>query len=287
MTKTHLWRSFVLSALGVLLLILFTACAGIGTNGSITSITGTITGVDAAHHSVTLDVGGQSYTVSGLSDQEVQTLQSQVGKKYTIQVTQNSDGSFSLTVGTNPTLSPNGTPGVNEPPEGTETPETGETPSATNGADSISFTGPVQSASSGSLTARLPDGSSLTVAINAQTNLSNLNGTQLHTGQTVKVDALASTSGFVAEKIKLADAGDQADGNTVDFKGHATQAVGSDHILHLTVGDRTFSYAISSNADLSDFGGHAGAIASGTPIKVKVQFSGTTGSVIKISNANS
>lgn len=287
MTKTHLWRKFVLSALGIILLVLFTACAGVGSSGSITSITGTITGVDAAHHSVTLDVNGQTYTISGLSDQEVQTLQSQVGKTYTIQVTQNSDGSFSITVGTNPILSPNETPGVNESPEATGTPEAGETPSATNGTDSISFIGPVQSASSSSLTAKLPDGSSLTVAINAQTDLSSLNGTQLSTGQTVKVDALAGANGFVAEKIKLADAGDQADANTVDFQGHVTQAVGSDHVLHFTVGNRTFSYAISSSADLSDFGGNASAITSGQAVKVKVQFTGTTGSIIKISNANS
>lgn len=286
MTRTHLWRKFALSALGLTLLILFTACAGIGSTGSITSITGTITSVDAAHHSVTLNVSGQSYTVSGLSDQEVQSLQSQVGKTYAIQVTQNSDGSFSLTVGTNPTLANNQTPGVNEPPEATETPEAGETPSATNGTDSISFIGPVQNASSSSLTTKLPDGSSFTVTLNVQTDLSDLNGTQLHTGQTVKVDALASANGFVAEKIKLADAGDQADANIIDFQGHATQAVGSDHVLHFTVGNHTFSYAMSSSADLSDFGGNAGAITGGTAVKVKVQFTGTTGSIIKVSNAS-
>lgn len=287
MTKTHLWRTFALSALGLMLLILFTACAGVGTNGSITSITGTITSVNAANRSVTLNVNGQSYTVSGLSDQEVQTLQSQVGKQYTIQVTQNSDGSFSLTVGTNPTLSPSGTPGVNEPPEATDTPEASETPSVTNRTESISFIGPVQSSSSGSLTARLPDGSSLTMTVNAQTDLSSLNGARLNAGQTVKVDALASASGFVAEKIKLADAGDQANANTVDFKGHTTQAVGSDRVLRFTVGNRIFSYAISSSADLSDFGGNAGAITNGSAVEVKVQFTGTTGSVIKVSNANS
>ena len=286
MIRTHLWQKLALSALGLALLILFTACAGVGSPGSITSVTGTISSVDAAHHSVTLNVQGQSYTISGLSDQEVQSLQSQIGKTYTVQVTQNSDGSFSLTVGTNPTLANNQTPGVNEPPEATDTPEAGDTPSATNGTDSVSFTRPVQSASSSSLTATMPDGSSLTVTINAQTDLSDLNGAQLHAGQIVKVDALAGASGFVAEKIKLADAGDQADANTVDFQGHATQAVGSDHVLHFSVGNRALSYALSSSADLSDFGGNAGAITSGTAVKVKVQFTGTTGSIIKVSNAS-
>lgn len=285
MTLSHLWRKCVMSALGLILMILITACAGVGSNGTITSITGTIASVDAAHHSITLNVSGQTYTVSGLSDQEIQGLQSQVGKTYTIHVTQNSDGSFSLTIGTNPTLANNQTPGVTEGPEGTETPESGETPSANDLTDSISFTGPVQNASSSSLTASLPDGSSLTVAINAQTDLASLNGAQLHAGQSVQVEAQASANGFAARKIKLAEAGE--DTHTVDFKGHATQAIGSDRILHFTVGNRTFSYALGSNVDLSDFGGNTGAIASGTHVKVKVLFTGTTGSVTKVSNADS
>jgi len=287
MTTTHLWRKFVASACGLILLVLLTACAGVGTNGAITSITGTISKVDPASHSMTLTVSGQNYTISGLSDQEIQTLQTQVGKTYTVHVTQNSDGSFSLTIGTNPTLANNQTPGVNEGPEGTETPESGETPSASSQAESISFTGPVQNASSSTLTATLPDGSALTVAINAQSDLSGLNGAQLHSGQSVKVEALASTNGFVAEKITLADAGDQNDAHTVDFKGHASGPVGSDKILHFTVGGHAFSYTLGNSVDLSDFGGNASAISSGTAIKVTVVFNGTTGSVSKVSNANS
>jgi hypothetical protein len=286
MTTTHLWRNIVRSAFGLILLVLMTACAGVGgLNGTtVTSITGTITNVDAANHSITLAVSGQNYTISGLSDQDIQTLQAQKGKTYTVHVTQNSDGSFSITVGTNPTLAPNETPGVNEGPEGTETPET---PSASSQADSISFTGPVQNASSSSLTATLPDGSALTVAINAQSDLSGLSGAQLHTGQSVKVDALASAHGFVAEKIKLADAGDQSDAQTVDFKGHASGPIGADKILHFSVGSQLFSYILGSTVDLSDFGGNASAVSSGTAIKVTVLFNGKTGSVSKISNANS
>jgi hypothetical protein len=265
-----------------------TACAGVGgLNGtSINSITGTISKVDAANHSITLNVNGQNYTISGLSDQDIQTMQAQVGKTYTVHVTQNSDGSFSITLGTNPTLANNQTPGVNEGPEGTETPDSSETPSASSQADSISFIGPLQNASSSSLTASLPDGSSLTMTINAQTDLSQLNGAQLHAGQSVKIDALASANGFVAEKIKLADAGDQADAQKVDFKGHASGSVGSDHILHFTVGNRSFSYALGNNADLSDFAGNASTITSGTAVKVTVVFNGTTGSVTKVSNAS-
>jgi hypothetical protein len=287
MTTTHFWQTFRLSALGLILLLLLAACAGVGSNGTINSITGTIAGVDAAHHSITLNVNGQTYTISGLSDQELQSLQSQVGKPYTVHVTQNSDGSFALTIGTNPTLANNETPGVNEGPEPGETPGSGETPGASGRAESISFTGALQQSSKSSLTASLPDGSSLTMAINAQTDLSGLNGAQLHSGQSVKIDALASASGFVAEKIKLADAGEQNDAHTVDFQGHATQAVGSDHLLHFSVGNRAFSYALGSNADLSDFGGNVGAITSGAVVKVKVVFNGTTGSVINVSKADS
>jgi hypothetical protein len=286
MTTTHFWRTFRLSALGLILLLLLAACAGVGSNGTINSITGTIAGVDAAHHAITLNVNGQTYTISGLSDQEIQSLQSQIGKPYTLHVKQNSDGSFSLTIGTSPALAINETPGVNEGPEPGETPEGSETPSATGKADSISFTGSLQSSSSSSLTASLPDGSSLTIAINAQTDLSGLNSAQLHSGQSVKIDALASANGFVAEKIKLADAGEQNDAHTVDFQGHASQTVGSDRVLHFTVGNRTFSYALGRTADLSDFGGNVSAITSGAALKVKVVFNGTTGSVINVSKAD-
>lgn len=274
MTKLQLWRKFVFGVIGLVLLVMFTACSGVGTNGTINGITGTITAVDAANHTVTVSVNGQSYTIGGLSDQEIQALQGQTGKVYHLQVTQNSDGSYSITAGTNPTLATNETPGVDETPSATEPPSAG----------SISFTGTVQSASSSSLAVTLPDGStSITMAINAQTDQSDLNGTQLHNGQLVKVDANASGNGFVATKIKTADSSD----NTVDFQGTTTQAVGSDNVLHFSVGSQSFSYAISSSADLGDFGGHASSIASGAAVKVKVQFTGSTGSVVKVSNANS
>ena len=280
MTKFHLWRKIVFGVVGLVLLVMFTACSGVGSNGTINGITGTITAVDAAHHTVTVSVNGQSYTIGGLSDQETQALQSQIGKMYHLQVTQNSDGSYSITVGTNPTLATSGTPGVDETPEANETPNATEPPSA----GSISFTGTVQSVSGSSLAVMMPDGStSITMAINAQTDRSDLNGAQLHNGQLVKVDADVSGSGFVATKVKVASSSD----NTVDFKGKTTQAVGSDNVLHFSVGSQNFNYTISSTADLGDFGGHASSIASGTFVKVKVQFNGSTGSVIKVGNANS
>ena len=288
--KSHLLRKIVFTVASLVLLIMFTACAGVGTNanGSITSITGTITSVSAPNHSVTLSVGGTSYTVNGLSDQEVQALEGQIGKTYTVQVTQNSDGSYSLTVGTNPAQT-NATPGVNETPEATEAPNATETPNATESANSTgSFTlvGPVQNVNSSSLTVAMPDSTALTIAITAQTDQSDLNGAQLSVGQKVKVDVTGDSTGLSANKIKLADSGDQADANTIEFKGTTTQAVGSDHMLHFNVGNHSFSYAISASADLGDFNNNASSITNGAQVKVKVQFSGTTGTVIKVSNNN-
>jgi hypothetical protein len=284
--KAQQLRKIVFTVASLVLLILLTACAGVGTNanGSITSVTGTITAVSAANHSMTLSVGGTSYTVNGLSDQEVQALQGHIGQTYTVQVTQNSDGSYTLTVGTNPTLAANETPGVNETPEASETPGANETPNATetgNATGSFTIIALAQNVSSSSVTVTLPDGAALTAAITSQTDISGLNGT-LSNGQKVKVEADASTSGFTSTKISAADSSDDA--NSAELVGVTTQAVGSDHVLHFTVGSHAFNYAISSSADVGDFNNNASSIASGTPVKVTIQFSGTTGSIVKISN---
>ena len=286
--KSHLLSKIVFTLVSLVMLVLFTACAGATTdaNGSITSITGTITTVNPANHSVTLSVGGTSYTINGLSDQDVQGLQSQIGKTYTVQVTHNADGSYSLTVGTNPAQT-TATPGVNQTPEGTETPEASETPNSTEttgSQGSFDFIGTVQNVSSTSLNSTLPDGTALVIAITAQTDQSDLNGARLSVGQKVKVDVIGTSSGLSAEKIKIADAGDQNDANTIEFKSTLTQTIGTDHLVHFSVGNQRFSYALSSSADLSDFNNNASSIATGTSVKIKVQFNGTTGTAIKVSN---
>lgn len=283
--KSHLLRKMVLTVVSLVLLILVTACAGVGTNanGSITSVTGTITNIDTVNHTVTLSVGGTSYTIKGLSDQTVQTLQNQVGKTYTVQVTQNSDGSYSVTVGTNPTLAVNQTPGVSGPSEGNETPEASETPNATetgNAAGSIYVIAVAQNVSSSSLTVTLPDSTALTIAINAQTDKSHLDNGTVSNGQKVIIEANASSSGFSATKIKPADNGD--DINTVEFKGATTQALGADHILHFTVGNHQFSYTLGSHVDLDTF--NNSTVPSGTSVKVTVEFNGTTGTITKVSS---
>ena len=64
--------------IGLLLMILFTACSGVSSTNSSgsqsTKITGTIVSVNSAQHTAVLNVNGQQITINGLTDQEAQTL---------------------------------------------------------------------------------------------------------------------------------------------------------------------------------------------------------------------
>lgn len=276
--KQHVIRRFVIGIAILALMALFTACAGVGTNGG--TISGSVVSVNPQNHSVTLNINGQQKTISGLTDQEISLLQGQVGKLYSIQVTQNSDGSYEIVTGTNPTE--DNTPETGETPSTNETPSTGETPGA-NQPGSISFTGRVQSVSNNSIVVSLPDGKSLTMSIvNGQTDVSDFNGQQITSGQLIQVEATANTDGsFLASKLKQADSAD----NVVDFQGVTTSAVGADHMIHFAVGNKSFSYAIGSNADLGDFNGNAQNIRNSASVKVEVTFNGTVGTVTKVSSA--
>ena len=275
--KQFVMRRFAIGIAILALMALFTACAGVGTNGANGNLTvsGSVVSVSPQNHSVTLNINGQQKTISGLTDQEISLLQGHEGKMYSIQVTQNSDGSYEIVTGTNPTAE--GTP------ETGETPTTGETPGA-NQPGSINFTGKVQSVSNNSIVVSLPDSKSLTMSIiNGQTDVSDFNGQQITRGELIKVEATANTNGsFLASKLKKADSAD----NVVDFQGVTTSAVGADHMIHFAVGNKSFSYAIGSNADLGDFNGNAQSIGNNASVKVEVTFNGATGSVTKVSNAN-
>ena len=276
--KQHLMRHFVMGIAILALMALFTACAGVGTNGANGNLTvsGSVVSVNPQNHSVTLNINGQQKTISGLTDQEISLLQGQVGKMYSIQVTQNSNGSYEIVTGTNPT--------EDNTPETGETPSTNETPGV-NEPGSINFTGRVQSVSNNSIVVSLPDGKFLTMSIvNGQTDVSDFNGRQITKGQLIQVEATANTNGsFLASKLKQADGLD----NVVDFQGVTTSAVGTDHVIHFAVGNKGFSYAISSNANLGDFNGNAQSIGNNASVKVEVTFIGATGSVTKVSNSNS
>lgn len=279
--KQFIMRRFVIGIAILALMALFTACAGVGTNGGNGNLTvsGSVVSVSPQNHSVTLNINGQQKTISGLSDQEISALQGQVGKMYAIQVTQNSDGSYEIVTGSNPTAED--TPGAGE------TPTTGETTGA-NEPGSINFTGKVQSASNNSIVVSLPDGSSLTMSIvSGQTNLSDFNNALPTAGQTITVQATANTTdgSFLASKLGQADSGDLQNQNVVDFQGVTTSAVGADHVIHFKVGNKSFSYAIGSNADLGDFSGNAQNIGNHANVKVEVTFNGTTGTATKVSSA--
>jgi hypothetical protein len=271
-------KQIVVGIAALVLMIMFTACAGVGTTTSngLTNFTlsGSVVSVDPTNHSVTLNVNGQTRTIKNIPDNVISNLQGQVGKVYAIQVTQNSDGSYSIQSGTNVT------------PESNESPNTNETPSV-NEPGSIDFIGNVQSINGSNIVVKMPDGSTLPMSIvTGQTDLSKFNGARPTVGQLIKVSALANNGSFTAKELKPTDIGDQQDQNKVTFQGVTTQAVGSDRVIHLTVGNRSFSFAIAPTAELKDFSGNAQLIQSGTSVKVKVLYNGTSGSALDVSNNN-
>jgi hypothetical protein len=268
-------KQIVVGIAALVVMIMFTACAGVGASSSngLTNLTvaGSVVSVDVAHHSVTLNVNGQTKTINNIPDNVISNLQNQVGKFYSMQVTQNSDGTYSIQSGTNVT------------PETNETPVDNQTASV-NQPGSIDFIGSVQSANSANIVVKMPDGSTFNLAVNGQTDLSKFNGSLPTNGQVVKVNAIASNGSFIATELKPTDSGDLQNQNTVTFKGVTTQAVGSDRVIHFTVGNRSFSYPIVSTADLKDFNGNAQSIANATSVKVTVQFNGISGTAIDVSN---
>ncbi len=269
-------KQLVVGVAALVLMIMFTACAGVGTTGSngLTNLTfsGSVVSVDAANHSVTLNVNGQTKTINNIPDNVISNLQNQVGKFYAIQVTQNSDGTYSIQSGTNVT------------PEANETPDSNQT-SSVNKPGSIDYIGNVQLVNSSSIVVKMPDGSPLTMSIvTGQTDLSKFNGVQPAVGQLIKVSATANNGSFTATELKPTDSGDLQDQNTVKFQGVTTQSVGSDRVIHFAVGNRPFSYPIISTADLKDFNGNAQSIANGTSVKLDVQFNGTSGTALDVSN---
>ncbi len=264
-------KQIVVGIAALVLMVLFSACAGVGTPGT-TTVTGSVVSVNPQSHSVTLNVNGQTKTINGLTDQEVTLLQGQVGKVYTIQVTQNSDGSFTIQTGTSPQL-------------GEGTPEPGTTPTGgPNEPGSIQFIGNVTSSGNGTIVVSMPDGSSLSMSTNG-TDLGDFNNSLPGVGTRVKVETTANSDGsFTATKIKTADTSDDA--TKVTYQGVTTSAVGSDRVIHFGVGNRSFSFPIASTAELKDFGGNAQSIANGTSVKVTVQFSGTSGTATDVGNNN-
>lgn len=280
-THRHFQR-LLICVVSLVMIVLLAACAGVsnpaGTNpAGTTSLTGTVVSVNAAQHSAVLTVSGQQVTVNGLTDQQVAALQTQVGKVYTFQVT----GS-----GTSYTIVPNSTPQPGE----TQTSGSNATQSPTTFAPgSIQFTGTVRSISSTSTMVSMPNGKVLSMNIvNGQTDLGE-NGALPTVGQLVKVKAVVNTSNgsFTATSLKVANSGDMQDQNVVEYQGVTTSAVGSDGVIHFKVGNDNYSYTINaSTTRVKDFA-NAQAIGANQPVKVKVQFNGSTAVVLEVQNATS
>jgi len=270
---------FLVCVIGLMLMVLVTACVGVSsTNGTVT-ITGTVTSIDATNGTVTMTVAGQTVTIKGLTSVQVSALQGQIRKTYTLQATQNSDGSYTIIAGTNPVVSAPGTP------TGIET----RNPTGPSAAGSISFIGKVQSVSSGSIVVIMPDGSTLSMSIvSGQTDLSDFNGGLPAPGATIKVDTNTNPDGsFTASKLSQpsqSDLSDQTKLNTVKYTGITTSAVGADNVIHFQVGSKSYSFTIGSTTDLGDFNNSAQSIPANQAVKVEVLFSGSTGTVVKVSN---
>jgi hypothetical protein len=278
------FQSLLICGIGFLMIILFSACEGVApttgtTTGATTAtgntITGSIVSVNAAQHSVTLNVNGQQVTVSGLTDQEVTTLQAQVGKTYTFQVTLNGNNAYTITS--------NSIPQLNE----ASTPEANSTQSSTAfEPGSISFMGKVQSVVPTHIVVAMPNGQTLAMSSNSLTDLSDFNGALPTVGTFTSVKAIANTDGsFTAKSLKPANLGD-ADQNVVEYQAVTTSAVGADAVLHFKVANQSYNFTIGPAADLGDFNHNAQAIGANLPIKVKVQFNGSTGAVLKVSNSS-
>ncbi len=279
--KTSFLRHVVISMAILVMLVVFSACSGLG-NGQ-TTLAGSIVSVNASTGTVVVNVNGQQDTIKNVPANVIQLLQSQVGKTYSVQVTTNSDGSFSIVSGTTPILSNSeGTPTTNDTPNTNNTPTTGTTTTIEPG--SMTFYGSVQSAGSNSLVVTMPTGSTLSFTTNALTDLKDWNNGLPGVGTRVKVEVTANSDGsFTATKVGNVTTGD--DTTQAQYTGVTTAAVGSDRVIRFTVGNKSFSFAIPSNADLSAFSN--GSIPSGATVKVKVQFNGSTGSVTKVDTSSS
>jgi len=253
---------------------------GVGGNGQ-HALSGTIVSVNASTHTVVLNVNGQQDTITNVPDNVIQLLQGQVGKMYGIQVTQNSDGSFSIVGGTDVTPENNqGTPEVNNTPGSNQTPTT-VTGSPAQGT--IQFNGNVQSSGTNSLVVSIPGGGTLSVSTNSSTDLGDFNNSLPAVNTQVLVVANANTDGsYTATKIGNVSAANASQLNTITFQGRTTAAVGSDNVIHFTVGTKSYSFIIPSTADLTAFHGNAQSIQSGTQVQVQVQYNGSTPTVILV-----
>jgi hypothetical protein len=279
----------LVGSLALVVLLLLAACgsvAGTGTGaGTASTITGSIVSVNANQHSAVVNVNGQQVTVTGLTDQQVAVLQTQVGKIYTLPITGSGN---TVTISATATIEP-----AQTTPTGTQvTPTTAPaTPSSTSATvfapGSIQFIGTARTVSPSSITVSMPNGTTLSMSITALTDRSHYGGGLPPVGQLTKVETTANQDGsFTATKLEPADPKDVVQQNVVEYKGVTSSAVGPDRVIHFTVGTKPYTFTIGPTADLSDVGGNAQAIGASQLVKVKVQFAGAAGTVLKVERSH-
>jgi len=94
--------SIAVCVVALVFMVLVSACAGVA--GANTNVKGSVLSINAQQHSVSLNVNGQTITIGGLTDSELaqlqSALQSHLNTNFSFNVTQNSNGSY--TISTNP-----------------------------------------------------------------------------------------------------------------------------------------------------------------------------------------
>jgi hypothetical protein len=270
-------------------MVFFAACSGVATttdangNQSVT-LQGEVQSVNPSAHSAVFLAQGQTVTVNQLTDQQVTTLQSQIGKTFTLQVTKTGDTTYTMNVGTNIQESAN-------PVATSTTASTNGQPTTTASyPGTIDFIGKVQSINANSITVTMPNGEALPMALNTSTHRDDdfING-QPNVGQMIKVETYTNLDGsFTAKKLDSVKPEDQNNTfkiNSVDFEGVTTRVVGSDNVLHFNVGNKSYSYAMNNSTRIKHFT-NSQSIATNTPVKVEVQFNGSNGTVTQVENNN-
>jgi hypothetical protein len=275
-------------------MIFFAACSGVATtttdaNGNQSVVLqGKVQSVNPSAHSAVFLAQGQTVTVSQLTDQQVTTLQSQIGKTFTLQVTKTGDTTYTVNVGTN--IQEGSNPVATATTASTNGQTTTSTQSTTTSyPGTIDFIGKVQSINANSITVTLPSGEALPMTLNASTDREDFMNGQPSVGQLIKVETYTNLDGsFTAKKldiVKLEDQNNPFKTNSVDFKGVTTSAVGGDNVLHFNVGNKSYSYAMNGSTQLKHFMSPQSIVAN-MPVKVEVQFNGSNGTVTKVENGN-
>ncbi|GHO92721.1 hypothetical protein KSF_027690 [Reticulibacter mediterranei] len=150
---------------------------------------------------------------------------------------------------------------------------------------SIQLTGPVMSVNASTIVVQMPD-RPLTMSTPPQMDRSHNKHGLPAVGQLVKVDTNFANGAFIATKLESTDAKDAQDQNIVQYQGQALSPVGADNILHFGVGNATWDFQITSSTVLDKFDNNAQKIQAGQKLKVKVQFSGSNGTALKIETDN-